>query len=233
MNHLPNCDQVFEVLTRGPFPTGQASDAAVERHLRACHDCRQLAEALQPAVELLHESLAPEQSLDLPEYQGLLASVERAIATEQAPQQVRPQVRKVVRPERRPSAAPSAALGAFRLVAATVLLSALATLLWGLATTSRQAVAGRAPLILAPASATRPAVQIDNQGLVTLASLQLPAGCVPRDLLVQAGRVQPLEIASGTSVLCCTICHRAGQEARAGERALAAVQKSCAACHSL
>ena len=63
---LLNCDQVFDVLTRGPFPTGSPDDEGVEHHLRACHDCRQLAEALRPAVSLLHEAVAADEALDLP-----------------------------------------------------------------------------------------------------------------------------------------------------------------------
>jgi len=69
---LLNCDQVFEVLTRGPFPTGEPQDEAVERHLRACHECRQLAEALRPAVALMHEAVSSEEAEQLPEYQGSL-----------------------------------------------------------------------------------------------------------------------------------------------------------------
>lgn len=58
-HHLPTCDDVFEVLTRGPFPTGeQATDFPVERHLTVCHSCRELAEALRPATELLAENQA-------------------------------------------------------------------------------------------------------------------------------------------------------------------------------
>lgn len=64
------CDDVFDVLTRGPFPAGTPEDADVEVHLRGCHECRQLAEALRPAVGLFHESLR-EGSL-LPSYQGRL-----------------------------------------------------------------------------------------------------------------------------------------------------------------
>ncbi|MDZ4783485.1 MAG: hypothetical protein SGJ19_24835 [Planctomycetia bacterium] len=65
-----NCDQVFDVLTRGPFPTGAASDASVERHLTCCNDCRRLAIALRPAVELFEEAVRPEESRGLPSYWG-------------------------------------------------------------------------------------------------------------------------------------------------------------------
>lgn len=65
-----NCDRVFDVLTRGPFPTGAESDAAVERHLGHCAECRRLATALRPAVELFEEAIRPEDSRGLPSYWG-------------------------------------------------------------------------------------------------------------------------------------------------------------------
>lgn len=53
-HHLPTCDDVFDVLTRGPFPTGQhETDMPIERHLTVCHSCRDLAEALRPATDML------------------------------------------------------------------------------------------------------------------------------------------------------------------------------------
>lgn len=65
-----DCDQVFDVLTRGPFPSGDSDDADVELHVRCCHDCRQLAEALRPAVGLIHETLLADESDQLPHYLG-------------------------------------------------------------------------------------------------------------------------------------------------------------------
>lgn len=68
-----NCDQVFDALTRGPFPTGNDSlDERVERHLAHCGSCRRLAAALQPAVELFEEAVSPEESSRLPAYWGEL-----------------------------------------------------------------------------------------------------------------------------------------------------------------
>lgn len=43
-----DCEQVFATLTRGPFPTGRACDADVERHLAECDGCRAFAAALAP-----------------------------------------------------------------------------------------------------------------------------------------------------------------------------------------
>jgi hypothetical protein len=68
-----HCDEVFDILTRGPFPTGAPSDGIVESHLNHCETCRQLAEALRPAIELLQEAIAPEECGGLPRYGGAAA----------------------------------------------------------------------------------------------------------------------------------------------------------------
>ncbi|HEX7448097.1 MAG TPA: hypothetical protein VF306_11160 [Pirellulales bacterium] len=65
-----HCDEVFDILTRGPFPTGAPSDGIVEAHLNHCQSCRELAEALRPAMELLQEAISPEESDSLPRYAG-------------------------------------------------------------------------------------------------------------------------------------------------------------------
>jgi hypothetical protein len=65
-----DCDQVFMILTRGPFPTGDASDERVEAHLETCADCWRLAEALRPAVEIFQEAVPAAESRDLPGYWG-------------------------------------------------------------------------------------------------------------------------------------------------------------------
>lgn len=82
MKLLVDCDNVFDRLTRGPFPSGEEDDSAVEGHLSVCHECRRLAEALRPAVSLLHEAYADEQISDerLPAYHGTPdRSTDRAI----------------------------------------------------------------------------------------------------------------------------------------------------------
>ncbi len=65
-----DCDQVFMILTRGPFPTGDLSDEDVETHLETCGDCWRLAEALRPALEVFQEAVPPAESRDLPGYWG-------------------------------------------------------------------------------------------------------------------------------------------------------------------
>jgi hypothetical protein len=65
-----DCDQVFRILTRGPFPTGEAWDEQVEAHLECCADCWKLAEALRPALEVAQESIPPAEGRNLPGYWG-------------------------------------------------------------------------------------------------------------------------------------------------------------------
>src|SRR5262249_36867583 len=65
-----DCDQVFMILTRGPFPTGEAWDEQVEAHLEVCSECWRLAEALRPALEVFQEAVPPAESRDLPGYWG-------------------------------------------------------------------------------------------------------------------------------------------------------------------
>ena len=57
-----DCDQVFMILTRGPFPTGEAWDEQVEAHLETCAECWRLAEALRPALEVFQEAVPPAES---------------------------------------------------------------------------------------------------------------------------------------------------------------------------
>jgi len=74
------CDEVFDTLTRAPFPSGDSqSDDAIRRHLACCHDCRQLAEALRPATTALacslpEEEAASSEETNLPCFSGALPS---------------------------------------------------------------------------------------------------------------------------------------------------------------
>jgi hypothetical protein len=65
-----DCDRVFMILTRGPFPTGEPWDELVEAHLESCADCWRLAEALRPALEVFQEAVPPAESRELPGYWG-------------------------------------------------------------------------------------------------------------------------------------------------------------------
>lgn len=75
-----DCDQVFMILTRGPFPTGALTDEQVEDHLEACAECWRLAEALRPADEVFQEAVPAIESRDLPGYWGDARPARAAVA---------------------------------------------------------------------------------------------------------------------------------------------------------
>jgi hypothetical protein len=58
-----NCDEVFVILTRGPFPSGSPHDRRVEAHLQRCADCQRLAEALRPNDDTLRESIGLDEGV--------------------------------------------------------------------------------------------------------------------------------------------------------------------------
>lgn len=73
------CEQVFCVLTSAPFPTGGPADIDVERHLVCCDSCRQIAEALRPCEDLVHEAMPSVERRGLPRYRRELRPT--AVAT--------------------------------------------------------------------------------------------------------------------------------------------------------
>jgi hypothetical protein len=62
---------VFCALTRGPFPSGEPSDATVSAHLATCPSCREFAEALRPIEGIEPESLPEDERYQLPVYLGV------------------------------------------------------------------------------------------------------------------------------------------------------------------
>jgi hypothetical protein len=96
-----DCEQVFIILTRGPFPTGESWDEQVEAHLESCADCWRLAEALRPALEVFQEAVPPAESRDLPGYWGdarPAGEVVAGLASGMSRTAVAPGVRRVSRP---------------------------------------------------------------------------------------------------------------------------------------
>ncbi|QDU96873.1 anti-sigma factor [Lignipirellula cremea] len=208
-----NCDRVFDILTRGPFPAGEADDAVVERHLFACHECRQLAEALRPAVSLFHESLAADQGSGLPAYLGTLTerpaqdlatSVRLAIAQETAVRASQPEP-SVVRSQRPARQIAPPLLGA----AALVLLLCVGMSFFGVGSAGPSGDTHAATVRFQP----------DRQGLAQLAALSLPASCLsPSPVTGQR--------------FCCTECHSTARPQRPQIAAVALMEQSCSACHT-
>jgi len=89
MKTLLNCDDVFDVLTAGPFPTGDRGDESIHQHLAGCAACRRLAAALKPACGLLHEVMPAAERAGLPIYLA-----DEDAQTERIMRRVRQQPRK-------------------------------------------------------------------------------------------------------------------------------------------
>jgi hypothetical protein len=227
MKLLVSCDQVFDCLTRGPFPSGSRDDDAVQRHLDSCHECRQLAEALRPAVALLHEALPESEAADLPSYGA--AEVDDDLG-ELADGALAARIRQIMDRQEvrsRHFTGEVTWLSALRFTAAAMLLAALGTLLTGVYWPQR----GERRLVIRPSFSGEH--QPTAEGLLHLASLQLPVGCVPGmpRARSEAG-TNPLRSAISAAHVCCTRCHAAGKEgAVLTQRSVVALQQSCVACH--
>lgn len=96
-----DCDQVFMILTRGPFPTGEPWDEQVEAHLESCGECWRLAEALRPALEVFQEAVPPAEGRELPGYWGdarPASDVIAELASSATRTTLAPGVRRMARP---------------------------------------------------------------------------------------------------------------------------------------
>jgi hypothetical protein len=242
-----NCDQVFDVLTRGPFPTGAPEDIAVEHHLRACHECRQLAEALRPAVALMHEAVGADKAMALPQYQGSLPSqrpekhplaVIRLATSRPASRSEMPATQRA--PGRRGERRAPQVMSASRIIAAALLLAALGLLIGQRVLSPRAwqqlAIVPASFLSSAPAAADPAEGMPGEKGLLTLASLKLPPACMPlthRPLSPEhaAQLLSALSNGSLDALHCCTECHHAGVKDSRIAKVAAISQQNCQACH--
>jgi hypothetical protein len=212
MRLLLDCDTVFDRLTRGPFP-GDATnispeDAAVESHLQVCHECRQLAEALRPAVKLLHEAYADE----VPSHDPLPVYLSEASTRSVS---LAPTVREGN------AAARKQAFGEWSIGWQLVAASLLGVVIGGLTTSgwlSGPSFSGRGPtgrqLAWSPSDEPRPTAQ----GLTALAALKLQQVCLSSNLNTM------------DRLRCCTDCHSSQSTKQKGID-VARLQLACVACH--
>lgn len=237
-----NCDQVFDALTRGPFPTGNdALDERVERHLGHCGSCRRLAAALQPAVELFEEAVSPEESCGLPAYWGELFSEGDAQPTTRtrAPRLLSPATDGPRRPRRT----------AFRLEHAWQIAAAL---LVGMAVGGVMRAALREPdqpnKLLAAGDRDR------SENIASWNALGMTAVCGPLSLVdhhaLSSAAVDSTDGASFSAApdgaadntspsaaialarqKCCTECHHSGGALVVAQVARARIASSCEICH--
>lgn len=228
------CDEVFEILTRGPFPTGAPSDGIVESHLTHCESCRQLAEALRPAVELFQEAIAPEESRSLPSYWGESGSNLAPWLTAEKTA-TRSVARRTLSAPQRPRAGlkmPSSSLRpAARLMAAVVLGMALAGLLRQLGSADR-ALGLQAPVVVSDAHEVRWRLPEDGRQWFRRQGLNL--GCLKDDGAprLTASLGGDTAAAGAMQLGCCSSCHSAKDSVRTlSPAATSIVANACKACH--
>ena len=129
-----DCDHVFDILTRGPFPTGDPVDELVEAHLEVCAECWRFAEALRPALEVFQEAVPPAEGRDLPGYWGdarPAASVVAEISSSSARSVLVPVRRKVADRRYRPLLEPTSGPGLIDVLKIVGLVTALAAMAVG------------------------------------------------------------------------------------------------------
>jgi hypothetical protein len=227
-----NCDRVFDVLTRGPFPTGAASDAAVERHLGCCVECRRLATALRPAVELFEEAIRPEESHGLPSYWGevtephsaaydaTFATLEEEIAVARSTRRTlqRATTTRGIIPQRAAEDCDRLLrfLGA---VAVGVVLAFTFRTMVDQPGGGRIGLAGRNTM-----SASILPWQVCSSAMIT----PQRAGNGPS---MQAEGISTVAALDAAHQRCCSECHHAGSQTSNHGRMSASVARSCVACH--
>lgn len=234
-----NCDDVFAVLTRGPFPTGSPDDVAVEAHLLVCTQCQQLAEALRPSDEMLRHSIGSDESQSLPGYWGdsLGSHYDLVISP----------IRRVGYPRRRHigSYSPSAgrfvrSLNLWQFTAAVALGIVLVAALGTLAVVRHSPFAmnvnrpannlsGNEPEFL-PTADKNPLPLFDNlkpECLGEDSSAIAPASFKEDPLFLAT----PLVTSNQCTENCCTQCHHSGSEIRLSTTAKIHLEYYCRACH--
>ncbi|MCC7085035.1 MAG: hypothetical protein IT427_08515 [Pirellulales bacterium] len=231
-----NCDEVFAILTRGPFPAGDRDDQAVEMHLRGCADCQRLAEALRPNDEDRPEAVAPEDTMSLPGYWGapLYAELRPILSLKQPVGQPRPQS---MCPPPKKSALSGRHLNLLHFSAAIVLGIFVAAIL--------RTLVGTPDRPLSPMRGDSAGAFADRNHRETPASefgdehghAQDSAQCL-RGLVAPAGLSPPAAARSSLPDLlrrdrqnCCNRCHHTGGVDGLDARYTSELRANCAACH--
>lgn len=240
MKLLIDCNEVFDILTRGPFPSGADHDEAVEHHLRSCHDCRQLAEALRPAVELFHECLSEQEAAELPGYQGqvvpLAQPLFRALPRELAEVRLDPDATERMlhtsHAARRADARSSRSALLIQGLIGMALTAAIVLTVISLGASVRNM---RTPHGRQHEVAMRPALS-GSEAASRLLSLGLPANCFMEKLRESAAKGHTLEqqiaLAWDQHKLdCCTKCHDAKNAMHKSPLLVATLMNNCAICH--
>jgi hypothetical protein len=248
-----NCDQVFDILTRGPFPTGHRSDRAVELHLATCSECQRLANALRPAVELFQEALSGDEGRELPGYWGGMIDESEEFQSSDRSTQVAQHLpaalhRRIDR-SCRWVAAQTGGSG-MRFVAAMLIGVALGAVVWTAGVPASDAWTRQEKLAAAPRMTDTTRRGIDEHTSASLpgwsnsqtssktremhVSLQLSEACLTDRMGGEAtsdkNRTETLSIADLARQHCCTRCHHALAN-NSLPQATVVVAHSCEICH--
>jgi hypothetical protein len=232
-----NCENVFVILTRGPFPSGLSSDAAVEAHLQLCPDCQRLAAALRPNDRLLQESIESDESHALPGYWGnsLGTSGDLAISLTDTVGYRRAQRQRSMQQQR---SLDGKNLNVWQFTAAVALGIVLAAALRTLVTVHTPAPLAGEPGIPTAMGSVNPLSL--HSAEARLAPLNLKPICRPGKMLTP---IEPLSFEQQTPIIsddespsaragsCCTQCHRVDGGIHLASTAMARFQQSCRACH--
>lgn len=203
MKAVLTCDAVFDVLTCAPFPSGTSDDQVVESHLAVCHDCRQLAEALRPAVGLFHEALSDDVDEELPAYRGDLSPIVCGI--DQSRGSVASQSPAPLPTRTKPQARAQSWFGIAACLA--VVLAVTFAIV-----ASRSRLAGNEPVVV---------FSIEDRDATLLVALDLPVNC----------KTPVTAHLAASSFDCCTKCHTAESRVSSSRRAILKSSVACVACH--
>lgn len=231
-----NCDQVFAILTRGPFPSGDSTDSAVELHLSRCSECRHFADALRPDGSTDSESLIPEESRGLPYYWGVAALA----SGEQTGSLTATEGRRRTRRKRKPSFferhEPLAHLSGWQLAFAVLMGALLGTLLRLIGYADGGVTGNNAMVAAAPPTTfeSRPRLSTADRQLAD--KLGATPACRERrlpgfDSEGNADLSRSLSNTSGSASLCCTECHNSTSPRFALQTTTAKIVRSCQICH--
>jgi hypothetical protein len=225
-----HCDRVYAILTRGPFPSGEVTDVAVEIHLAHCLECRRLAEALRPLDRQSHEAICAEASR-LPGYRGDHPEWNAVILADAHGRSAAPVMLRSV-PK------PLVELHAGRFIATVLFGVVLGAVLTSINAAGSSAERGE----VVSASFAGPRDDDRTEALLQaqlIYGLNLPLACNKLDyelfypLSSNDGSPTRLTPKSPSFVnQCCTQCHVAGGRTQIGPAHRAKVVSSCIICHS-
>lgn len=229
VRNMITCDDVFDVLTRGPFPTGTVVDPSVEDHLASCAACRELAEALRPSVSLFREVLADEERLRLTVYRG---SATAAIPPGDSAQ-LTSRASYFHAPVVKPGGLDAPRIVRYLISVFAVSLALIVAFVWGAGTSLDQVTEQHSPVVETDspvAGQIPPGIPDDD---LILAGFNLPDSCLLElgQFTAKADNAIVPERA-GWNRQCCTRCHApTGAPHTGSPRTLAIIVASCRTCH--